>query len=225
MASPGTTNSNYETVLELVTDSIMSQVRNYTEDQLQNLLNDENRLNAMVDSMPQVSSLLTDKELKLAQSKSFAEYNLSLEPKLREACTRLETSHANASKEKHEVELLKARLDSIAEDRSLDSISAILQAAVQEAEDQSEILAEKFQDGEFEIDEFIKNYNEKRVLAHMRKVKSEKLAEILRQQQYQPAASQHPVGHGSYPYPSDHPNNQYGAGSAAQSNYRHSYFR
>lgn len=47
-------NSNYETVRELCVNSLMPQVRNYTEDQLQSLLNDENRLNAMVDSMPQV---------------------------------------------------------------------------------------------------------------------------------------------------------------------------
>lgn len=46
---------NYETVLELCVNSLMSQVRNYTEDQLQNLLNDENRLNGMVDMMPQVN--------------------------------------------------------------------------------------------------------------------------------------------------------------------------
>lgn len=49
-------NANYETVLELCVNSIMTQVRNYAEDQLQSLLNDENRLNTMVDSMPQVSS-------------------------------------------------------------------------------------------------------------------------------------------------------------------------
>lgn len=83
--------------------------------------------------------MLTDKELKLAQSKSFAEYNLSMEPKLREGSSRLETTHNTAIKMKDEVELLKAKLDSIAENRSLDSISAVLQAAAQEAEDQSEV--------------------------------------------------------------------------------------
>lgn len=89
--------------------------------------------------MLQVSSLLTDKELKLAQSKSFAEYNLSMEPKLNEACSKLELTHSNAVQLKDEVEKLKQTLDSVAENRSLDTISAILQAAAQEAEDQSEV--------------------------------------------------------------------------------------
>lgn len=52
---------------------------------------------------------------------------------------RLKATSDSVLREKQEVEQLKSRLDSIAEDRSLDSISAILQAAVQEAEDDSEV--------------------------------------------------------------------------------------
>lgn len=77
--------------------------------------------------------------MKLAQSKSFAEYNLSMEPKLREGCSRLESTHNTAMKLKDEVEVLKARLDSIAENQSLDSTTAVLQAAAQEADSQSEV--------------------------------------------------------------------------------------
>ncbi|KAI1702963.1 modifier of rudimentary (Mod(r)) protein domain-containing protein [Ditylenchus destructor] len=220
MALPSANTSTYESVLDICTNTLMSQVRNYTEDQLQGLLSDEDRLSAMVDSMPQVSSLVTDKELKLAQCKSFAEYNLSIEPKLREGAARLKATSDSVLREKQEVEQLKSRLDSIAEDRSLDSISAILQAAVQEAEDDSESIAEQFQDGKLEIDEFIKQFDEKRLLAHTRKIKSEKLTEIIRQQQYQPIPNQNSYAH---PYPS-------GYGSRVQGqdpnvNYRHSYFR
>ncbi|KAI1708212.1 modifier of rudimentary (Mod(r)) protein [Ditylenchus destructor] len=199
MALPHANSSTYESVLDICTNTLMSQVRNYTEDQLQGLLNDDDRLNAMVESMPQVSSLVTDKELKLAQCKSFAEYNLSIEPKLREGAARLKAASDSALREKQEVEQLKSRLDSIAQDRSLDSISAILQAAVQEAEDQSESIADQFQDGNLEIDDFIKQFDEKRVLAHTRKIKSEKLTEIIRQQQYQPMPNQNSYAH---PYPS-----------------------
>lgn len=48
-------NATFDTVLEVSINSLMSQIRNYTEDQLQALLNDEDRLNSMVDSMPQVN--------------------------------------------------------------------------------------------------------------------------------------------------------------------------
>ncbi|KAI1709778.1 modifier of rudimentary (Mod(r)) protein domain-containing protein [Ditylenchus destructor] len=220
MALPSGTSSTYESVLDICTNTLMAQVRNYTEDQLQNLLNDEDRLNAMVESMPQVSSVLSDKELKLAQCKSFAEYNLSMEPKMREGAARLKATYDSVLREKQEVEQLKNRLGSIADDRSLDSISAILQAAVQEAEDESESIAEQFHDGQLEIDDFIKQFDEKRILAHTRKIKSEKLSEIVRQQQYQPIPNQNSYAH---PYPSG-----YGSRAPNQDpnvNYRHSSFR
>lgn len=47
-------NSTYETVLEVCINSLMSQICNYNEDQLKSLVIDEDRLNVMVDSMPQV---------------------------------------------------------------------------------------------------------------------------------------------------------------------------
>lgn len=77
--------------------------------------------------------------MKLAQSKSQAECNLSMEPKLKAAKARLVTTHNEAEKTKSEVELLKAKLDSVSENRSLDTVSVLLQAAAQDAEDKSEV--------------------------------------------------------------------------------------
>lgn len=67
-----------------------------------------------------------------------------MEPKLNEVCSKLETTHYKATQLKNDVEVLKQSLDSIAENRSLDTISAILQAAAQEAEDQSEVQLKNF---------------------------------------------------------------------------------
>lgn len=116
----------------------------------------------------QVTALPQDKEMKLAQSKSMAECNLSMEPKLNEAKSRLQSSFSEAVKARQEVELLKAKLDSLAENRSLDTVGALLQAAAREAEDQSEAIAEKFMNGNLEIEDFSKKFQEKRVLSHLR---------------------------------------------------------
>ncbi|KAL3103274.1 hypothetical protein niasHS_002460 [Heterodera schachtii] len=177
---------DYESVVDICVSTLMSKLRNYTEDQLQNLLQDESRLNAMVDSMPQVSSLPNDKEIKLAQSKSLAEYNLSIEPQLNKALSHLRETHANAVRTKEEVNEMKAKLDSVAEARSLDSVCVSLKNRAQNAEDESETAAELFYKGAMEIDDFIKKFTEKRVIGHTRRLKAEKLAELLRQQcQYQ----------------------------------------
>lgn len=57
-----------------------------------------------------MASLPQDKEIKLAQSKSLAECNLSMEPKVNDAKNRLQSTYADAIKTKQEVELLKAKL-------------------------------------------------------------------------------------------------------------------
>ena len=83
-------------------------------------------------------------------------------------------------------------------------MSALLQAAAREAEDESEKTAEQFYGGGMEIADFVKAFEEKRMLAHKRKVKSEKLVEILRSQEYPAPNQQMPnprIPPSSTPYP------------------------
>jgi len=170
--------------LDDYTFSLISEIRNYTEDQLEHLLKDEARLNGMVDNLPQIRQLITEKEMKLTQSKILAEHNLTVEPKLKDAVAKLTSTHSDILKNKESVDILKVQLDSISDSRSLDTVSALLQLAVQQADDQSEKMAENFYDGEIEIEDFTKRYVEKRSEMHLKKLKSDKLLEIMRQQQY-----------------------------------------
>lgn len=87
----------------------------------------------------QVANLPREKEAKLLQSKSLAEYNLSLEPKLKEAVNKLRLTHEKAVKTKNEVNELKKVYDEKCESRSLDTISTLLQSEARQAEDESEV--------------------------------------------------------------------------------------
>lgn len=49
---------DYESVVDICASTLISKIRNYTDDQLQSLLQDEDRMNAMVDSIPQVPILM-----------------------------------------------------------------------------------------------------------------------------------------------------------------------
>uniref|UniRef100_A0A914XU90 VPS37 C-terminal domain-containing protein n=1 Tax=Panagrolaimus superbus TaxID=310955 RepID=A0A914XU90_9BILA len=203
--------NNAEALIQSCTSSLMMTIRQYTDDQLQTLLSDETRLDSMIDNLPQIASLPSEKEVKLAQSKSMAECNLSMEPQVKEKKAKLAKTYEEAVKTKAEVEELKAQLDNVAENRSLDVISALLQASAREAEDESEKIAEQFYSGGMDIGEFVKTFEEKRMLAHKRKVKSEKLIEILRSQEYPspnpgssgvppvPSRTPYPVGNVGYP--------------------------
>ncbi|EJW74511.1 hypothetical protein WUBG_14583, partial [Wuchereria bancrofti] len=86
-----------------------------------------------------VRTLPTEREMGLVQNKSLAEWNLSQEPKIEEAKRQLRTTYEEAVKIKEEVMELKEKLNSLSEERSLDTSSALLQAAAQSADDESEV--------------------------------------------------------------------------------------
>ncbi|MFH4980534.1 hypothetical protein AB6A40_007243 [Gnathostoma spinigerum] len=176
--------SNYDSILEAAVASAMLGLRNMSNEQLSNLLEDTAKIDSIIDNLPQARTLPTEREMGLAQNKSLAEWNLSQEPKLEEAKARLKETYDKAVSLKAEVEELKARLDKLTKQRSLDSSSAILQAAAQDAEDESEKIAESFIEGNIEIEQFLREYMEKKKVAHMRKIKSQKLLAFLKEQQY-----------------------------------------
>ncbi|KAF7632954.1 VPS37 C-terminal domain-containing protein [Meloidogyne graminicola] len=188
-----------ESLIEVCTSTLTSQIRNYTEDQLQLLLQDDQKINSFIGNLSQLSSISNDKEMKFAQSKSLAEYNLSIERKLTSALENLQQTHKNAVESKKSVEQMKNRLDELSNSRSLDSVCSTLRTLSHEAEKESEKITEDFHKGEIDVDDFLKKFSEKRALVHLRKIKAEKLAELLRQQQYKNSstANVYPVNNSS----------------------------
>lgn len=61
-----------------------------------------------------------------------------------------------------------------------------MQVAAQEADDDAESLISQFEEGEIAVDIFLKQFKEKKTLAHVRKIKSDRLSALLREQTYMP---------------------------------------
>uniref|UniRef100_A0AAF5PVA9 VPS37 C-terminal domain-containing protein n=1 Tax=Wuchereria bancrofti TaxID=6293 RepID=A0AAF5PVA9_WUCBA len=191
---------SYESLLDVCVAAAMTSIKNMNYNQVGELLNNdaEKKIDDIIDNISQVRTLPTEREMGLVQNKSLAEWNLSQEPKIEEAKRQLRTTYEEAVKIKEEVMELKEKLNSLSEERSLDTSSALLQAAAQSADDESEAIADRYLRGDLEVDQFLKEFIEKKTLAHMRKIKSDKLLAILRQQQYpqQPSSNI-----GTTPYP------------------------
>ncbi|VDM09695.1 unnamed protein product [Wuchereria bancrofti] len=201
---------SYESLLDVCVAAAMTSIKNMNYNQVGELLNNdaEKKIDDIIDNISQARLLLfwnffvrtlpTEREMGLVQNKSLAEWNLSQEPKIEEAKRQLRTTYEEAVKIKEEVMELKEKLNSLSEERSLDTSSALLQAAAQSADDESEAIADRYLRGDLEVDQFLKEFIEKKTLAHMRKIKSDKLLAILRQQQYpqQPSSNI-----GTTPYP------------------------
>lgn len=85
---------------------------------------------------------------------------------------------------------------------------ALLQAAAAEAEESSESINTKFVEKEIPIDEFLEQFMVARKLMHLRKLKADKMLDLMRQQRNRPAAVA--GGNSGVPYPP----NFYGPGSS-----------
>ncbi|VDN07536.1 unnamed protein product [Thelazia callipaeda] len=201
----------YESLLDTCVSKAMATVKSMKYDNVKALLDDgDEKIDNIINGISNVKALPTEREMVLVQNKSLAEWNLSQEPKIDEAKKRLQTTYNEAVKVKDEVMELKKQLDLLSDEKSLDTSSVLLQAAAQSADDESEAIADQYLNGEIEVDQFLKVFIEKKTLAHMRKIKSERLLAILRQQQYaQPtsnsSATPYPTTTGAGLYPRAQP--------------------
>ncbi|XP_064128202.1 vacuolar protein sorting-associated protein 37B isoform X2 [Loxodonta africana] len=133
-------------------------------------------------------SVQLNKEMTLTSNRSLAEGNLLYQP-------RLDSLKASLTQKYQELQVLfeayqikKTKLDKQSNNASLETLLALLQAEGAKIEEDTENMAEKFLDGELSLDSFIDVYQSKRKLAHMRRVKIEKLQEMVLKGQKLPQA-------------------------------------
>uniref|UniRef100_A0A8C6ZMT7 VPS37B subunit of ESCRT-I n=1 Tax=Nothoprocta perdicaria TaxID=30464 RepID=A0A8C6ZMT7_NOTPE len=139
-------------------------------------------------SLLQAQNVQHSKDMTLASNRSLAEGNLLYQP-------RLESLKANLTQKYQELQVIfevyqikKTKLDSQSSNASLETLLALLQTEGAKIEEDTENMAEKFLDGEIPLDSFIDEYQSKRKLAHLRRVKIEKLQEMVLKGQRLPQA-------------------------------------
>lgn len=134
------TTSSYESTVNLCVESLISQVRTYNDEQLQTLLNDDSRIESMLLSLPQLSTLNSDRDTRMAMCKTLAESNLAMEPRFRELREKLSMTFREFQLVVDEVKQLEAEAKMIEGENNLDTVSALLQAAIQKTEDEGEVF-------------------------------------------------------------------------------------
>lgn len=73
--------------------------------------------------------------------------------------------------------------ESLGSRTSLDTTHALLLSAAAESEEQSDNLSESFLDGSLDLESFLSQYVPLRQTSHLRKLKADKLAELISSQQ------------------------------------------
>ncbi|XP_051887966.1 VPS37B subunit of ESCRT-I a [Pristis pectinata] len=147
--------------------------------QLNELLEDEEKLNKMAEQQEEVQNIQPNKDMSLASNRSLAEQNLQFHPKLDNLKLQLTRKYQQLQTLFEAYQMRKSRLERQSSGASLDTLLALLQTEGAKIEEETEIMAQDFLDGEVPLDVFIEQYPTKRKLAHQRRVKIEKLQEMV----------------------------------------------
>ncbi|KAI7793635.1 VPS37B subunit of ESCRT-I b [Triplophysa rosa] len=152
-----------------------SRFHSYTSTELNELLDDDNKLYQMICEMDEMSEMQQNKELTIASNRSLAEQNLSLQPDLDHQKVHLTKLYCSLQELHESYQLRKSTMGS----SSLDTLLALLQTEGAKIEEETENMADSFLDGSLTLDSFIDDYQSKRKLAHLRRVKIDKLREMV----------------------------------------------
>ncbi|NXT04877.1 VP37C protein, partial [Prunella fulvescens] len=130
--------------------------------------------------IPQVQELQLEREMALAANRSLAEQNLKFQAPL-------ETGRSDLSKKYQELQELagrcreqKEKLEKFSAALQPQTLLDLLQVESQKIEEESEKMAEKFLEGEVPLETFLEQFFGMRKLSHLRRVRVEKLQEIVR---------------------------------------------
>lgn len=111
----------------------------------------------------------------MASVKSLAEFNLARQSDYEADRSKLLTLVGENNKLKEEIQEKATKLLELSRKTSLESTLAVVLAAAAKAEEESENLAKSLLSGELDYDTFVQSYCDKRKLAHLRRVKADRL--------------------------------------------------
>ncbi|XP_075690223.1 vacuolar protein sorting-associated protein 37B [Rhinoderma darwinii] len=169
-----------------------SKFNHFSLSQLNEVLEDDAKLVHMAQEMDEAQTVQLNKEMTLAGNRSLAEANLLYQPKLDNLKATLTQKYQELQSLMELHQLKKTKLDQQSANASLETLLALLQAEGAKIEEETENMAENFLDGDVQMDPFIDEYLSKRKLAHLRRVKIEKLQEMVLKEQRLPQVSMQP---------------------------------
>ena len=161
-------------------EAAIGLVNHLSTDELKELMNDEDKVMNLVKDLPQIKNLEVEKDLLLTTTKSAAEYNLSLQPKINERMLELISKYEDYASLQEEFNNLKKEKDQSITKQSPEAVQAILQTAAKEKENETDSLVRDFLNSdETQADSFVSTFISERTIAHSRNIKAEKMTELL----------------------------------------------
>lgn len=188
-------------------------------EELRDLLNNDDKVDEKIDAVLEI--LKAQKDSLFTENRSKAERNIEKEPQIIELKGKVAELNAEG---KQCCEAVQDKLVQIKEKSggvSQETALALLQTAAAESEEASEAIVKQFTDNEINVEAFLEEFLPARKTMHLRKLKAEKMQELMRRQSQQGGPNPAPRNIGGGPaygniassgfYPAPRP--PYGSGS------------
>lgn len=135
----------------------------------------EARYDEIINQSDEVKKLENEREVLLALVRSLSEFNLGRKDDYEEGRSHLLTLVAESNKLKEQIQEKATTLLDISKKTSLESTLAVVLGATASSEEESENIAKSFLDCKIDFENFVSQYLEKRKLAHLRRIKADRL--------------------------------------------------
>lgn len=156
----------------------ISILQHLQKDELQSLLDDDNKLEQLILDLEVIKLMKHEKETLIVSNKSVAEYNLSQAEKLLQNRNLLAETYGHVESLLQQVKEKRFQLESHGNQTSLDTLLALLETEAAKTEEKSEELSENLLCSKLAVGEFVDDYLATRKLMYEQKVKADKLFEI-----------------------------------------------
>ncbi|XP_011211249.1 vacuolar protein sorting-associated protein 37B [Bactrocera dorsalis] len=165
-------------------NQLQSSIAPLSSDELKDLLNDDEKLDEKVSVV--LENLKTQKDDLLIENRSKAESNIEKEPKIIELRGKVNELMEEAKKSCQAVQEklgeVKEKSGSVSQETAL----ALIQTAAAESEEATDALIKQFTDNEIGVEAFLDDFLVTRKTMHLRKLKAEKMQELMRRQTQAP---------------------------------------
>ncbi|KAI7811039.1 vacuolar protein sorting-associated protein 37C [Triplophysa rosa] len=203
----------------------MEKLQDLSQSELQDLLDNSERVESMALESDEIQNIQLEREMALAANRSLAEQNLDMKPRLEKERAQLVDKYTELEEVRERYKQHCVLRDCIMGQVSPEGLMTRLQTEGANTEADSETLADEFLEGSISLDSFLERFLSLRCLAHTRRVRIEKLQEILCQKSKgirdapmtsQPCANQDAGS--SSPWQQPQPQQQQGSNINAPSN-------
>lgn len=159
----------------------MEKLQDLSQAELQELLDNQERVESMALESYEIQNIQLEREMALASNRSLAEQNLDMKPRLESQKEVLVERYSQLEAVRETYRQHSSLRDGMVGQASPEALFTRLQTEGGKTEAESEALAEQFLCGSLSLESFLEHFLSLRSLAHRRRVRIEKLQEILRQ--------------------------------------------